>query len=203
MDSIESLGGESTEEELQWAAYTVVFHPTQATQMGHPMAKQMSKVARGSTNTPVPLLNHFSLFLCLPLASVRQYRGALLNKLVDCPTSLDVREGRRSLAAPMPVARLSRPLRDSLILVVRKSLFSRVLGVAVSGVLLLLRTFKLPSGVGRSGALSQLSQQWQPQLAVEVHRGVGVVTQGVGRQEALCLELLGVLKKCICLQPQV
>ena len=94
--------------------------------------------------------------------------------------------------------RLCRHLRDSVILVLRKALFSRSLGTrqtAVTGVLLLLRTFRISTSL----AVSQLSQSSGSlsQLAVDLQRGGG------SSHDALCSELLGVLKRCFSLQAEV
>ena len=102
--------------------------------------------------------------------------------------------------AIMPLVRMNRTLRDSVILILRKALFSRAVSsrqTAVTGILLLLRTFKIST----SNAVSQLSQSSGSfsQLAMDItQRGAGVSSHDV-----LCSELLGVLKRCFTLQAEV
>jgi Fanconi anemia group I protein len=84
--------------------------------------------------------------------------------------------------------------------VLRKSLFSRSVAtrqMAVTGILLLLRTFKITT----SRAVSQLSQSSGSlsQMAVDMQRGGG----GGSTHDALCSELLGVLRRCFTLQAEV
>ena len=89
----------------------------------------------------------------------------------------------------LPLVRLSKALRESLILSLRKLLFSSSVEArqsATAGVLMLLKTFRIST----SRNVSQLSQTSGSlsQVAVDVHRGSAT------SNEALCLELLGVLR---------
>ena len=124
----------------------------------------------------------------------------LMTDLVENLPSLDHFTARKALTAIMPLVYLNRTLRDSVILVLRKALFSRAVAsrqTAVSGILLLLRTFKIKT----SHAVSQLSQSSGSlsQLAMDItQRGAGVSSRDV-----LCSELLGVLKRCFTLQAEV
>ena len=124
----------------------------------------------------------------------------LMSDLVENLPSLDHFTARRALTAIMPLVKLNKSLRDSVILVLRKALFSRAVAsrqTAVSGILLLLRTFK----INTSHAVSQLSQSSGSlsQLAMDItQRGAGVSSR-----DSLCSELLGVLKRCFTLQAEV
>uniref|UniRef100_A0A6A7G4B5 Fanconi anemia group I protein-like n=4 Tax=Hirondellea gigas TaxID=1518452 RepID=A0A6A7G4B5_9CRUS len=94
------------------------------------------------------------------------------------------------------------PLRDALIITLRKMLFSRNVDsrvVAVRGFLLLLRQLRvvgaLPSSqasLSFSSALSQIS------CTAQVHSEVST-----NRNQTLCFELLGVLRRCFSQQHQV
>lgn len=134
-------------------------------------------------------------------ATILMEQPALLTELVEQLPSLSHFSARRSLLALLPLVRLSRHLRDSLILVLRKALFSRTVATrqtAVVGVLLLLRTFKISTSL----AVSQLSQSSGSLSStfVDLHRGTAVATNS---HDALCTELLGVLRRCFSLQPEV
>ena len=95
---------------------------------------------------------------------------------------------------------MNKSLRDTVIIVLRKALFSRAVAsrqTAVTGILLLLRIFKIKT----NHAVSQLSQSSGSlsQLAMDItQRGIGASSHDV-----LCSELLGVLKRCFTLQAEV
>ena len=97
----------------------------------------------------------------------------------------------------MPIIRISPPFRDSTILIIRKGLFSPKIEtrrIAINGILALLKTFKISSAMLSTGSsftqriLSQ-SSAGLSQVSAELHTGTKV------SYEALCLELLGVLKR--------
>ena len=124
----------------------------------------------------------------------------LMDDLVENLPTLDHFTARRALTAIMPLVRGSKQLRDSIILILRKALFSRAVAsrqTAVTGIFLLLRTFKIST----SHAVSQLSQSSGSfsQLAMDItQRGAGASSHDV-----LCSELLGILKRCFTLQAEV
>eukprot|EP00040_Diaphanoeca_grandis_P036746 m.235879 g.235879 ORF g.235879 m.235879 type:complete len:1292 (-) comp33672_c0_seq1:320-4195(-) len=92
------------------------------------------------------------------------------------------------LKATMPLIVLCNPLRDSLMLVLRKSMFSRDLNarlIATKGFLLLLEELK----VGISPHASQSSSQ--------------MMSSNSTNHEALGLEIFGTLKRCTTQQVQV
>ena len=132
------------------------------------------------------------------------------DELVENVARLPYNTSRRALHALLPLVRLSRVLRDLIILSLRKLLFCSavdarqvklssfssyfvfilIVQAATAGVLLLLRSFR----VSTTRSVSQLSQTQGSgslsQVAVDVHRGAAT------SNEALCLELLGVLRRC-------
>eukprot|EP00092_Neocalanus_flemingeri_P013422 GFUD01014471.1.p1 GENE.GFUD01014471.1~~GFUD01014471.1.p1 ORF type:complete len:1306 (+),score=525.63 GFUD01014471.1:564-3920(+) len=131
-------------------------------------------------------------------ATILMEKPGVVSELVENLQRLSYPSARRTLSALLPLVRFSRSLRDSLILILRKALFSRSVHtrqVATTGVMLLLKTFKIST----SRAVSQLSQSSGSlsQLAVDVHRGTAT------SNEALCTELLGVLKRCLGQQGEV
>ena len=103
--------------------------------------------------------------------------------------------GKRVLLALIPVIKISTAFRDQTILVIRKALFSpriETRRIAINGVLALLKYFKISPGViSNTSTQTILSQSSSglSQVAAEVHSGRSV------SYEALCLELLGVLKR--------
>ena len=118
----------------------------------------------------------------------------LLENIVKMPYNIS----RRCLNAIMPVVKINKSMQDVLVKTLRKLLFSpsteaRQAGTA--GVLMLLKIFKVSS----SGSTSLLSQSTGSlsQMVVDSQRGNRTTNQ------ALCLELLGVLKRCFIQQCQV
>ncbi|KAK3595809.1 hypothetical protein CHS0354_014625 [Potamilus streckersoni] len=103
------------------------------------------------------------------------------------------------LTAIQPLLKLSVSLRDSLILVLRKSMFSRQLDarkIGVSGFLMMLKHFRviggLPSSQASQAAISS------SQVQVDIH-----ARYNPSSNEALCLEILGNLRRCLTQQADV
>ncbi|XP_046385441.1 Fanconi anemia group I protein [Ischnura elegans] len=107
--------------------------------------------------------------------------------------------------ALIPLVKISSYVRDSLVLIMRKSMFSRSIlsrRVAVNGFLLMLKYLK----VEELGALSQSSQTTfsapssSEQTCVLVH---SQVAKRGNTNESTYLELLNVVRRCLVLQPEV
>ncbi|KAM6119201.1 LOW QUALITY PROTEIN: Fanconi anemia group I protein [Pterocles gutturalis] len=101
------------------------------------------------------------------------------------------------LRAVQPLLKVSMSVRDSLILVLQKAIFSRQLDArkaAVAGFLLLLRNFSL-------GSLSS-SQCSQAIGATQVQADVHACYNSAAN-EAFCLEILGSLRRCLSQQADV
>jgi len=131
-------------------------------------------------------------------ATILMEQPKIVSELVENIQRLSYPTARRTLSGLLPLVRFSRALRDSIILVLRKALFSgsvQTRRVGTTGVMLLLKTFKIST----SRSVSQLSQSSGSlsQLAVDVHRGAAT------SNEALCIEMLGVLKRCLGQQGEV
>ncbi|KAK2549510.1 Fanconi anemia group I protein [Acropora cervicornis] len=130
--------------------------------------------------TPV---NHF---IDLLASTVHAAPHVLLESLPRVKEALDYlsflqpKSAEGFLKAIQPLLKISLTLRDSLILVLRKAMFSRQVDarrIAVTGFLLILKHFK---------------------IQVDVHvRGNAV------SNEALCLEILGNLRRCLTQQADV
>ncbi|KAJ7376915.1 hypothetical protein OS493_031507 [Desmophyllum pertusum] len=127
-----------------------------------------------------------------------------VKEAVDYLSFLPPKSAEGFLKAIQPLLKISLSLRDSLILVLRKAMFSRQADarkIAVTGFLLILKHFKiLGGGISSSQPASQLSQtlSHSSQIQVDVHVRGG----GVGN-EALCLEILGNLRRCLTQQADV
>ncbi|XP_048249251.1 Fanconi anemia group I protein-like isoform X2 [Haliotis rufescens] len=102
------------------------------------------------------------------------------------------------LKAIQPLLKLSMSLKDSLILVLRKAMFSKQLDsrkIGVMGFLMILKHFKVLGGL----VASQSSQTFSlSQIQVDVHKPYNAASN-----EALCLEILGNLRRCCTQQADV
>nr|XP_047927929.1 Fanconi anemia group I protein isoform X3 [Anser cygnoides] len=102
------------------------------------------------------------------------------------------------LRAVQPLLKVSMSVRDSLILVLQKAIFSRQLDArkaAVAGFLLLLRNFKILGSL----TSSQCSQAiGATQVQADVH-----ACYNSAANEAFCLEILGSLRRCLSQQADV
>ncbi|KAK2170305.1 hypothetical protein LSH36_3g08016 [Paralvinella palmiformis] len=102
------------------------------------------------------------------------------------------------LKAVRPLLKVSMPLRDSLILVLRKAMFSRQVDarcMAVQGFLMILKHFKVLGGV----PFSQCSQSSSAsQILVDVY-----IPYDPSHNEGFCLEILGYLRRCLTQQAGV
>lgn len=103
------------------------------------------------------------------------------------------------LHAVQPLLKLSMSLKDSLILVLRKAMFSRQLDsrkIGASGFLMILKHFKVLGGL-RSSQASQPSFS-SSQIQVDIH-----IPYNPSSNESLCLEILGNLRRCLSQQADV
>uniref|UniRef100_A0A4W3I963 FA complementation group I n=1 Tax=Callorhinchus milii TaxID=7868 RepID=A0A4W3I963_CALMI len=99
------------------------------------------------------------------------------------------------LKAIRPLLKVSMSMKDSLILVLRKAMFSSHLDSrksAVAGFLLLLKNFKVLGSLASSQCTQSVTVQ------VDVH-----TRYNASANEALCLEILGSLRRCLSQQADV
>ncbi|NXT36051.1 FANCI protein, partial [Pelecanoides urinatrix] len=102
------------------------------------------------------------------------------------------------LRAVQPLLKVSMSVRDSLILVLQKAIFSRQLDArkaAVAGFLLLLRNFKVLGSLSSSQCSQVIGAT---QVQADVH-----ACYNSAANEAFCLEILGSLRRCLSQQADV
>ncbi|XP_010737170.3 Fanconi anemia group I protein isoform X1 [Larimichthys crocea] len=102
------------------------------------------------------------------------------------------------LKAVQPLLKVSMSLKDALILVLRKAMFSSQLDgrkSAVTGFLLLLKNFKVLGSVASSQCSQAISSS---QIQVDVHSRYNSAAN-----EAFCLEILSSLRRCLGQQADV
>ncbi|KAF0306828.1 Fanconi anemia group I protein [Amphibalanus amphitrite] len=141
-------------------------------------------------------LGHLVAGCPLTVAESRAHLTDLLAHLGLLPLTT----ARRLLAALLPVLKICAPLKDQLVLTLRKLLVGkRCEGrqIAVCGLLLCLRHFRVVSSL----PFSQASQNFSCAMSqVAADLGPAFPTSA---NEALCLELLGVLRRCLTQQAPV
>ncbi|KAG1704384.1 Fanconi anemia group I [Nymphon striatum] len=130
-----------------------------------------------------------------------------IREVLDYLSFLPSVSARQLLVALLPLLKISMPLKDSLMLVLRKALFSKQLEsrkVAVNGFLLFLKHFKvlgsLPNIGSQASQSSSCSMSFLTQIQADVHSKTSFDSQV---NEAFCLELLGVLRRCLQQQAEV
>ncbi|XP_060066716.1 Fanconi anemia group I protein-like [Ylistrum balloti] len=102
------------------------------------------------------------------------------------------------LKAIQPLLKFSMSLKDSLILVLRKAMFSRQLDsrkIGVNGFLMILKHFRVLGGLQPSQASQSVSSS---QIQVDVH-----ARYNPSSNEALCLEIVGNLRRSLTQQADI
>ncbi|XP_061227333.1 Fanconi anemia group I protein [Neopsephotus bourkii] len=137
-----------------------------------------------------------SIVVSAPL--VLQSSSSKVTETFDNLSFLPIDTVQGLLRAVQPLLKVSMSVRDSLILVLQKAIFSRQLDArkaAVAGFLLLLRNFKILGSL----ASSQCSQAFgATQVQADVH-----ACYNSAANEAFCLEILGSLRRCLSQQADV
>uniref|UniRef100_A0A670YG23 FA complementation group I n=1 Tax=Pseudonaja textilis TaxID=8673 RepID=A0A670YG23_PSETE len=152
------------------------------------------------TNAGVPI-THFidllsSIILSAPL--VLQNSSSNVTEAFEHLSFLPLDTVQGFLKAVQPLLKISMTLRDSLILVLRKSMFSGQLDArksAVAGFLLLLKNFKVLGSLSSSQCSQAIGAS---QVQVDVH-----ARYNAAANEAFCLEILGSLRRCLSQQADV
>ncbi|XP_062998739.1 Fanconi anemia group I protein [Elgaria multicarinata webbii] len=146
-------------------------------------------------------ISHFidlfsGIILSAPL--VLQNSSSKVTEAFDHLSFLPLDTVQGLLKAVQPLLKISMPMRDSLILVLRKSMFSGQLDArksAVAGFLLLLKNFKVLGSLTSSQCSQAIGAS---QVQVDVH-----TRYNAAANEAFCLEILGSLRRCLSQQADV
>ncbi|CAG8554981.1 4990_t:CDS:10 [Paraglomus occultum] len=113
-----------------------------------------------------------------------------IKEAFDYLSLLPLTTAKGLLTAVQPIVYMNQSFRDSLILVLRKAMFSRDVSgrqIAVTGLLSLLRMTVVTSANGQSSESAATFSMSNPDHHIQ----------------ALALEILGMLRKCFSLQPQI
>ncbi|ESO96862.1 hypothetical protein LOTGIDRAFT_115514, partial [Lottia gigantea] len=146
-------------------------------------------------------VSHYLELLTDIVSSAPQYLLESVPKVRDAfdyLSFLPPSAGEGLLKAIQPLLKLSMSLKDTLMIVLKKSMFSRQLEarkIGVIGFLMFLKNFKVLGGLPSS----QCSQPFTlSQVQVDVHTRYNPASN-----EALCLEILGNLRRCCTQQADV
>ncbi|XP_061450761.1 Fanconi anemia group I protein isoform X2 [Rhineura floridana] len=152
------------------------------------------------TNAGSPI-SHFidllsGIIIFAPL--ILQHSSSKITEAFDHLSFLPLDTVQGLLKAVQPLLKISMSMRDSLILVLRKSMFSGQLDArksAVAGFLLLLKNFKVLGSLTSSQCSQSIGAS---QVQVDVH-----TPYNSAANEAFCLEILGSLRRCLSQQADV
>ncbi|NWR58230.1 FANCI protein, partial [Bucorvus abyssinicus] len=146
-------------------------------------------------------VSHFTDLLSNIVASaplVLQTSSSKVTEIFDNLSFLPIDTVQGLLRAVQPLLKVSMSVRDSLILVLQKAIFSRQLDArkaAVAGFLLLLRNFKVLGSLSSSQCSQAIGAT---QVQADVH-----ACYNSAANEAFCLEILGSLRRCLSQQADV
>ncbi|KAM4747808.1 Fanconi anemia group I protein [Rhinophrynus dorsalis] len=146
-------------------------------------------------------INHFidllsDIVMSAPL--VLQNSSSKVTEAFDHLSFLPLTTVNGLLKAVQPLLKISMSMRDSLIMVLRKAMFSSQLDArksAVAGFLLLLKNFKVLGSLSSSQCSQAIGAS---QVHVDVH-----TRYNSAANEAFCLEILGSLRRCLSQQADV
>uniref|UniRef100_A0A3Q3A1Z5 FA complementation group I n=1 Tax=Kryptolebias marmoratus TaxID=37003 RepID=A0A3Q3A1Z5_KRYMA len=152
------------------------------------------------TKTASPVSHYLDLFSDIVVSApmILLESSSKLMETFDHLTYLPLATVQGLLKAVQPLLKVSMSLKDSLILVLRKAMFSSQLDgrkSAVTGFLLLLKNFKVLGSVASSQCSQAVSSS---QVQVDVHSRYNSAAN-----EAFCLEILSSLRRCLGQQADV
>ncbi|XP_037538637.1 Fanconi anemia group I protein isoform X2 [Nematolebias whitei] len=152
------------------------------------------------TKTATPVSHYLDLFSDIVVSApmILLESSSKLTETFDHLTYLPLATVQGLLKAVQPLLKVSTSLKDTLILVLRKAMFSSQLDgrkSAVTGFLLLLKNFKVLGSVASSQCSQAISSS---QIQVDVHSRYNSAAN-----EAFCLEILSSLRRCLGQQADV
>ncbi|KAF1387005.1 hypothetical protein PFLUV_G00100770 [Perca fluviatilis] len=152
------------------------------------------------TKTASPVNHYLDLFSDIVVSApmILLESSSKVTETFDHLSYLPLATVQGLLKAVQPLLKVSMSLKDSLILVLRKAMFSSQLDgrkSAVTGFLLLLKNFKVLGSLASSQCSQAISTS---QIQVDVHSRYNSAAN-----EAFCLEILSSLRRCLSQQADV
>ncbi|XP_064014178.1 Fanconi anemia group I protein [Pogoniulus pusillus] len=171
-----------------------VHEPIRSDILEQVLNRVLTKAAASPVSHFIDLLS--SIVVSAPL--VLQSSSSRVTETFDNLSFLPIETVQGLLRAVQPLLKVSMAVRDSLILVLQKAIFSRQLDArkaAVAGFLLLLRNFKILGSLSSSQCSQAIGAT---QVQADVH-----TCYNSAANEAFCLEILGSLRCCLSQQADV
>ncbi|XP_056242985.1 Fanconi anemia group I protein isoform X1 [Seriola aureovittata] len=152
------------------------------------------------TKTASPVNHYLDLFSDIVISApmILLESSSKVTETFDHLSYLPLATVQGLLKAVQPLLKVSMSLKDALILVLRKAMFSSQLDgrkSAVTGFLLLLKNFKVLGSLASSQCSQTISSS---QVQVDVHSRYNSAAN-----EAFCLEILSSLRRCLSQQADV
>ncbi|TNN87802.1 Fanconi anemia group I [Liparis tanakae] len=152
------------------------------------------------TKTASPVNHYLDLFSDIVVSApmILLESSSKVTETFDHLSYLPLATVQGLLKAIQPLLKVSMSLKDALILVLRKAMFSSQLDgrkSAVTGFLLLLKNFKVLGSLASSQCSQAISSS---QIQVDVH-----ARYNSAANEAFCLEILSSLRRCLSQQADV
>uniref|UniRef100_A0A4W6EGC3 FA complementation group I n=1 Tax=Lates calcarifer TaxID=8187 RepID=A0A4W6EGC3_LATCA len=152
------------------------------------------------TKTASPVSHYLDLFSDIVISApmILLESSSKVTETFDHLSYLPLATVQGLLKAVQPLLKVSMSLKDALILVLRKAMFSSQLDgrkSAVTGFLLLLKNFKVLGSLASSQCSQAVSSS---QIQVDVHSRFNSAAN-----EAFCLEILSSLRRCLGQQADV
>uniref|UniRef100_A0AAQ5X624 FA complementation group I n=1 Tax=Amphiprion ocellaris TaxID=80972 RepID=A0AAQ5X624_AMPOC len=152
------------------------------------------------TKTASPVNHYLDLFSDIVVSApmILLESSSKVTETFDHMSYLPLATVQGLLKAVQPLLKISMSLKDALILVLRKAMFSSQLDgrkSAVTGFLLLLKNFKVLGSLASSQCSQAISSS---QIQVDVHSRYNSAAN-----EAFCLEILSSLRRCLGQQADV
>ncbi|XP_071359048.1 Fanconi anemia group I protein [Trachinotus anak] len=152
------------------------------------------------TKTASPVNHYLDLFSDIVISApmILLESSSKVTETFDHLSYLPLATVQGLLKAVQPLLKVSMSLKDALILVLRKAMFSSQLDgrkSAVTGFLLLLKNFKVLGSLAASQCSQTVSSS---QIQVDVHSRYNSAAN-----EAFCLEILSSLRRCLSQQADV
>ncbi|NXP70999.1 FANCI protein, partial [Ramphastos sulfuratus] len=174
--------------------FKVVHEPIRSDILEQVLNRVLTKAAASPVSHFIDLLS--SMVVSAPL--VLQSSSSKVTETFDNLSFLPIETVQGLLRAVQPLLKVSMAVRDSLILVLQKAIYSRQLDArkaAVAGFLLLLRNFKILGSLSSSQCSQAIGAT---QVQADVH-----TCYNSAANEAFCLEILGSLRCCLSQQADV
>ncbi|KAJ8921771.1 hypothetical protein NQ315_008396 [Exocentrus adspersus] len=162
-------------------------------------------VTRQSVSQYIELFYVLSRTLPLLMLENQSCIVELMESLVQIPGNV----ASQLLEALIPLAKVSPTIRDHLIILLRKALYSRVSEtrqMAVNGFLKLLMNLKISNMAvlsQSSNSMGSFSSGHSLFTQISINRSSQITGSSAFSNEALCLEILSILKRCFMQQVEV